>query len=238
LGIINPNTVCFDLPFGCAGWLQGVIQADFYIKAGAAQRVLVVGGETLSRISDPHDRDSMIYSDGAGAAILEARKSDTPIGILAHNTITDAGEHTYVLKMERSFNPDYPGTDLFLKMKGRVLYELALKSVPKVMKRSLEKADINLSLVDKVLIHQANRKMDEAIVKRLYEEYQLAMPENIMPMIISWLGNSSVATVPILYDLIRKGKLETHQFNPGNILLFAAMGAGVNINSLVYRVPE
>lgn len=238
LGIMNPDTVCFDLPFGCAGWLQGVIQADFYIKAGAAKRVLVVGGETLSRICDPHDRDSMIYADGAGAAILEARKSDTPMGILAHSAITDAGEYTYVLKMQPSYNPDYPGNDLFLKMKGRVLYELALKAVPKVMQRVLEKANISLAQVSTVLIHQANKKMDEAIVRRLYEEYRLAMPENIMPMIISWLGNSSVATVPILYDLINKGKFLPNQFIPGNVLLFAAMGAGVNVNSVVYRVPE
>lgn len=239
LGIQNVNTVCYDLPFGCAGWLQGVIQANFYIQSGEAKRVLVIGAETLSRICDPHDRDSMIYADGAGAVVIEARASEVPIGILAHNTITDAGENTYVLRMERSCNPDYPGNDLFLKMKGRSLYELALKGVPKVMKKSLEKAGVGIAEVNKVLIHQANRKMDEAIVRRLYEEYNVTtLPEDIMPMIISWLGNSSVATIPILYDLINKGKFEPHYFKGGSNVLFAAMGAGVNINAMVYRVPE
>jgi len=239
LGIQNTNTICYDLPFGCAGWLQGVIHANFYIKSGEAKRALVIGAETLSRICDPHDRDSMIYADGAGAVVIEARASDVPIGVLAHTTITDAGEHTYVLRMERSCNPDYPGSDLFLKMNGRSLYELALKTVPKVMKKSLEKAGVIIAEVNKVLIHQANRKMDEAIVKRLYEEYGVAtLPEDIMPMVISWLGNSSVATIPILYDLINKGKFEPHHFHAGNNVLFAAMGAGVNINAMVYRVPE
>src|SRR5690606_8034575 len=122
LGIQNPNTVCYDLPFGCAGWLQGVIQADFYIKSGMVKKVMVIGAETLSRICDPHDRDSMIYADGAGAIILEAKRSETPVGILAHQSQTNAGEYTYVLKMGPSYNPDYKGDDLFLKMRGRVLY--------------------------------------------------------------------------------------------------------------------
>lgn len=239
LGIKNPDTVCYDLPFGCAGWLQGVIQADCFIKSGLAKRVMVIGAETLSRICDPHDRDCMIYADGAGATILEARKSDTPIGILAHKTHTNAGDYTFVLKMQPSYNPDYPGDDLFLKMRGRVLYEHALKAVPPVIKESIERAGVNLTDISKVLIHQANNKMDEAILKRLFIECGVAdMPEGIMPMTISWLGNSSVATVPTLYDLVVKGKLENHSITPGSVIVFAAVGAGVNINSVVYRVPE
>lgn len=239
LGIKNPDTVCYDLPFGCAGWLQGVIQGDFYIRSGLAKKILVVGAETLSRICDPHDRDSMIYSDGAGAVVLEARMSDTPIGVLAHKTHTNAGDFTYVLKMECSYNPDYPGNDLFLKMRGRALYEHALKEVPPVIKACIEKAGIELREVDKVLIHQANNKMDEAILKRLFIEGGVTpIPENIMPMTISWLGNSSVATVPTLYDLIAKGKMEGHQLEKGRVIVLAAVGAGVNINAVVYRIPD
>lgn len=73
LGIENPYTIAYDLPFGCPGWLQGMIHANYFIKAGDVKRALVIGTETLSRVSDPHDRDSMIYSDGAGAVILESK---------------------------------------------------------------------------------------------------------------------------------------------------------------------
>jgi 3-oxoacyl-[acyl-carrier-protein] synthase III len=239
LGIQNPDTVCYDLPFGCAGWLQGVIQADIFIKSGMARRVMVIGAETLSRICDPHDRDSMIYADGAGAIILEAQQHDHPVGILASKTETHAGDNTYVLKMEPSFNPAYPSNDLFLKMRGRILYEHALKSVPAVMKDSLDKAGVQLSEISKVFIHQANNKMDEAILKRLFAACDVhTIPEGIMPMTISWLGNSSVATVPTVYDLVSKGKMENQSITPGSVILFAAVGAGVNINSLVYRVPS
>src|SRR5690554_934294 len=137
LGLTNPLTIAYDLPFGCAGWLQGVIQADMYIRNGQAQRVLVVGAETLSRISDPHDRDSMIYADGAGAVVLEARASHEPVGVLSSATRTFAAELAYVLRMDKSYNPEYDPHHLFLKMNGRKLYEYALKAVPETIKESL-----------------------------------------------------------------------------------------------------
>ena len=73
LGIQSPNCVAYDILFGCPGWIEGVIQAQAFIKAGIAKKCLVIGAETLSRVLDKHDRDSMIYSDGAGACIVEEK---------------------------------------------------------------------------------------------------------------------------------------------------------------------
>ena len=239
LGIKNSNAVGYDLPFGCAGWLQAMIQADFYIRSGAATRILVIGAETLSRIADPHDRDGMIYADGAGAVIVEARESKTPVGILSHCAHTYATEHAYVLRMGASNNPDYPENHLFLKMQGRLLYEHALKEVPQVVKESIERAGASIGDIDKILIHQANTKMVDSILKRLLEEYGIKkLPENIMPLTISWLGNSSVATLPTLYDLLIKGKLENYVLKKGSTIVLVSVGAGVNINSMVYKIPE
>ena len=237
LGIANPKTIAYDLPFGCPGWLQGMIQADCYIKSGECKRAMVIGAETLSRISDPHDRDSMIYADGAGATILESRESDQPIGILAHAARSDTLEHAYMLWMGRSFDPNYKGNELYLKMNGHKLYEYALKTVPLVVKESMDKAGIAIGAVKKILIHQANEKMDEAIVRRLFKLCGAgAVPPNIMPMTISWLGNSSVATLPTLLDLISKGEMEEHEWAKGSIIAFASVGAGMNINSVLYRI--
>jgi len=239
LGIKNPNTIAYDLPFGCAGWLQGVIQADFYIKSGNAKRALVIGAETLSRICDPHDRDSMIYADGAGAVILGATESDTPIGILSHSTQSYSSDLAYVLKMDKSYNPDYGSDRLFLKMQGRKLYEHALKIVPGVIKDCISSAGLSIKDIDKVLIHQANNKMDEAILKQLYALYDLKeMPPYIMPMTIAWLGNSSVATLPTLYDLFAKSRIDDHSITKGSVVVFAAVGAGVNINAVTYKIPH
>src|SRR5688572_21951386 len=188
LKIENPSAVAYDLIFGCPGWLQGVMHADDLIRSGKAKKALIIGAETLSRIADPHDRDSMIYADGAGAVILEAKTSDKPTGILSHCARSFTGELTYVLKMGRSNNPLYPDSDLFLKMEGHTLYENVLKNAPKVIRECINKAGLSISDIDKFLIHQANKKMDEAILQRLFAEYGIKSPcYDRMPMTISWL---------------------------------------------------
>ncbi|WP_069130188.1 3-oxoacyl-ACP synthase III family protein [Rhodohalobacter halophilus] len=238
LGIKNPCCVAYDLPFGCPGWLQGVIQASYYIRSGDVTSVLVIGTETLSRICDPHDRDSMIYADGAGAVILEAKQGDKPVGILSHAARTDTETQAFYLEMSRSYKPDSDNT-LYLKMDGRKLYQYALTNVPGMVKESIEKAGLDLTDIHKVLIHQANEKMDEAILQRLFKLYgESEVPKNIMPMTINKLGNTSVATVPTLLDLILRKRLPGHSINPGDHIIFASVGAGMNINSVVYRVPE
>jgi len=236
LGIENPNTVAYDLPFGCPGWLQGLIQADYYIKSGDAKKVMVIGTETLSRVCDPHDRDSMIYADGAGATILEGRESDTPIGILAHGSRSDTILYSKMLYMGGTYNSSGPCKSQFLKMNGRKLYQYALETVPKSIKACLEKATIDIRKVKKILIHQANGKMDEEIMRRLYGLFiGVDIPDDVMPMTISWLGNSSVATVPTLLDFILKGELDGHRIDKGDVIVFASVGAGMNINAAVYQ---
>ena len=238
LKIQNPNTVAYDIIFGCPGWLQGMIQGDYYIRSGDAKRVMVIGSDVLSRISDPYDRDSMLYADGAGAAILEAHESESPVGVLAHSTRSDTLDHWHMLYMGASFNPnEQESEDLFLKMNGRKLYQYALERVSQAIKDCLAKCNVDLSQIKKVLIHQANGKMDDAIVKRLFKLYKIAdVPNDIMPMSISWLGNSSVATIPTLLDLILKGKMEHHRIKEGDKLVLASVGAGMNINAMVYQV--
>ncbi len=237
LRIVNPKTIAYDIAFGCPGWLQGMIQADYYIRSGDCKRVLVIGAETLSRISDSHDRDSMIYGDGAGATILEAVRSEKPLGILSHAARTDSLDHAFMLWMGKSFDPQHHGDELYLKMDGHKLYEYALKTVPLVAKESVEKSGLRIQDIRKVLIHQANEKMDEAILKRLYKLCGGEYKPEIMPMIISWLGNSSVATVPTLLDLMLKGKLENQTLAPGDNIVLTSVGAGMNINAVVYRMP-
>lgn len=237
LRIRNPYTVAFDLPFGCPGWLQGVITADSLIKAGHARKVLVIGAETLARIADPHDVDAMIYADGAGAALIEA--TDGEAGIVAHVARSDTFQHVDLLRMGPSYNREVDGRERFIKMSGHDIYKYAVKTVPQVVKKCLEKAGLGIGDVDKILIHQANEKMDRAIARRLFELYQIKeVPEGIMPMIIAWAGNSSVATLPTLLDLILRGRLDGHRLAPGEHVVFASVGAGMNINALVYRVPS
>lgn len=238
LRIKNPKSIAYDICFGCPGWLQGLIQANYFIKSGDAKRALVIGAETLSRVSDPHDRDSLLYADGAGAVVVEARASRKPVGILSHAARSDALDYAYMLRMGPSYNPGYTGNDLFLKMNGHKLYEYALNTVPKVVKESLAKIKLLPGNISKILMHQANGKMDSAILKRLFKLYgEKEIPPDIMPMIISKFGNSSVATIPTLLDMLIKGKLENQVLKKKDVVIFVSVGAGMNINSVVYKMP-
>jgi 3-oxoacyl-[acyl-carrier-protein] synthase-3 len=236
LGIANPACVAYDILFGCPGWLQGVIQADAFFKGGLAKKALIVGTETLSRVIDSYDRDSMIFSDGAGAVVLEYKDVTTSgQGLLAKLAQTHSLKEVNYIGMGSSANPDSDQNIQYIKMNGRKVYEYALQHVPSAMKDCLEKTGIAIGQLKKIFIHQANAKMDEAIIERFYQLYDSSVPENILPMNIDRLGNSSVATIPTLYDMVRKNEFPLHRLEMGDIILFASVGAGMNINAACYR---
>jgi 3-oxoacyl-[acyl-carrier-protein] synthase III len=237
LRIRRPECIAYDIVFGCPGWLQSMIQADAFFKAGIARKCLLIGAETLSRVIDVYDRDSMIFADGAGACVLEYKEvDDKGSGILGACARTHSMDELYYIDMGKSY---FPGSDprvRYIKMKGRKVYEYALKYVPAAMKECLEKSVVDIHDLKKIFIHQANEKMDEGIIKRLYQLYGYAQPpENVMPMSIHWLGNSSVATIPTLYDMVRRQQVHSHHLSPGDVILFASLGAGMNLNAVCYR---
>lgn len=234
LKVQNDACVPFDILFGCPGWLQGVLLAEMYLLSGKAKRALVVGCETLSRAVDPHDRNGMIFADGAGACIVEL--SDQP-GILGSAVMNKAGEEAYYLYEGVSQKEGEDPNERFIKMKGRKIYEFALKYVPNAMKQAMDNAGIQASDLDMIFMHQANAKLDHAVVERFYKLYGISeIPENVLPMSVNWLGNSSVATVPTLFDLVRKTEYQGHKVKSGDTVLFASVGAGMNVNAIVYKI--
>lgn len=234
LRIKNPKCVAYDMLFGCPGWVESVIQAQAFIKAAMAKKCLVIGAETLSRVVDAHDRDSMIYSDGAGATVIESTEDEG--GILTHESASFTFDEANYLFFGKSFNQNNNPDVRYIKMYGRKIYEFALTNVPNAMKECLDKSGTDIKNLKKILIHQANEKMDEAIVQRFYKLYNMEMPEGIMPMSIHKLGNSSVATVPTLYDMLVNGQLENQSIQKGDVILFASVGAGMNVNAIVYKM--
>lgn len=232
LKIKNNFCVAYDLVFGCPGWIEGVIQAHAFIKSGMAGRCLVIGAETLSRVVDMHDRDSMIYADGAGAAIIAASNDES--GIKSHISASFTLEEKDYLYFGKSYDNASSPDIRYIKMNGRKIYEFALTNVPAAMKKCLDDSGYSIHELSKIIIHQANEKMDEAIVNRFYKLYHAEVPEHIMPMVIRKLGNSSVATIPSLLTMILKGELPDHKIQKGDLVLFASVGAGMNINAFVY----
>ena len=140
LKIKNPECVAYDILFGCPGWVEGVIQATAFIKSKMAEKCLVLGADTLSRVLDHTDRDSMIYADGAGASMIEV--SSQKGGILSHKTVTYTSEGEAEFIFYGPANKGANGTK-YIKMHGRKVYEFALNKVPLALQSCLE----SLSLI-------------------------------------------------------------------------------------------
>jgi 3-oxoacyl-[acyl-carrier-protein] synthase-3 len=237
LGIQNASCIAYDILFGCPGWIQGLIQADAFFRSGMAKKCLIIGAETLSRVIDLFDRDSMIFADGAGACVLEYRECGaSQKGILSASMQSHTVKELHYIDMGRSNFPESDDRVRYMKMKGRKVYEYAMKNVPLAMKECLDKSGHGIQDLKKIFIHQANEKMDDAMVREFYRLYGIdTPPADVMPMSIHWLGNSSVATVPTLYDLVLKNQVADHALEDGDLIIFASVGAGMNINAICYR---
>uniref|UniRef100_UPI0039A688E6 3-oxoacyl-ACP synthase III family protein n=1 Tax=Ornithobacterium rhinotracheale TaxID=28251 RepID=UPI0039A688E6 len=237
LGIKNLKCRPYDMIFGCPGWVESMILATQLIQAGAAKNILVIGSDMVSRAIDPHDRTALIFSDGAGAVVLSAEEASEPKGVLGYGTYSYTQDEISYLSNGPSLKADCTNYQKSVSMKGRKVYEFALKNVPQAIKEVIDESGSQISEVKKVLLHQANAKMDHAMVARLFKLYHEQAPEDVAPMTVQKFGNSSVATVPTMFDLIQKKQLGAHQFMPNDKIIFASVGAGMNINAIIYKMP-
>ena len=236
LGSTNHTCFAYDLLFGCPGWLQGIIQAHQAIRNGDAKHVLITGLEVASRLLDPHDPDSMILADGCGACVVSAGEEGDDKGILSYATYSHAMDDNRIIYLGPSNKPGVDGSCYF-HMNGRAVYKYATEWVPKVIKDALDDANRNLADVDILLLHQANAKMLEAIAANLAELCGVPVDSlaGKIPSTIQFLGNTSVATIPTMLDLIRKRRLDGYDIREGDLAVMASVGAGMHCNAIVYR---
>ena len=239
LKIKNNQCKPYDMTFGCPGWTEALILSSQLIQVGLAKKILVIGSDMVSRAVDPHDRTAMIFADGAGAVVLEAKEGEEKVGLIGHITIADNLDEMEYLSNGPSLKAGLDHANTSVTMKGRKVYEYALRKVPAAIKRLLDNENLPIQEVKKVLLHQANAKMDHAMVMRLFKLFNITeTPEGVDPMTVQKFGNSSVATVPTMFDLIRKNQLENHTFNAGDNIVMASVGAGMSINAILYKFPE
>jgi 3-oxoacyl-[acyl-carrier-protein] synthase-3 len=236
LEITNHQCIAYDILFGCPGWLQGVIQANRLIACGEAKHALVAGLELASRLLDPNDLDSLLMAYGCGATIISASDASN-IGILSHASFSHTENDLYNITMGSSLNK-YISGDCYFKMNGKKVYKYATTWLPQVIKKAMDKVSVNPKDVDYFFFHQANGKMLKVIASNLLKLYDIE-DENYaskIPMSIEFLGNTSVATIPTLFDLVNKNKMEGFELAKNQTYVFASFGAIMHCNSVVYRV--
>jgi 3-oxoacyl-[acyl-carrier-protein] synthase-3 len=219
------DCVAFDVAAVCSGFLYAVQVADSMIRAGAHTRALVIGAETFTRILDWEDRATcVLFGDGAGAVVLEARDSDDADarGILATKLHAD-GRHNGLLYVDGG--PSTTGTVGKLRMKGREVFRHAVLNLAQVMEESLGLAGLTSADVDWVVPHQANARILEATARKL----GLA-PEKVV-VTVDQHANTSAASVPLALDTaVRDGRIQR-----GDLLVLEAMGGGFTWGAAVVR---
>jgi len=218
--------IAFDVAAVCSGFVYALGIADSMLRSGMANRALVIGSETFSRILDWEDRSTcVLFGDGAGAVILEACETDEaqPRGILATKLHAD-GAHNQLLFVDGG--PSTTGTVGKLRMKGNQVFKHAVNNLADVLREVLEEADVNASDVDWVVPHQANARIIEGTAKKL------GLPIERVIMTVDRHANTSAASVPLALDVaIRDGRIKQ-----GDLVVLEAMGGGFTWGASLLRV--
>jgi len=219
------DCVAFDVAAVCSGFLYAVQVADSMLRSGVQKRALVIGAETFSRILDWEDRTTcVLFGDGAGAILLEARESDdaTGRGILATRLHAD-GRHNALLYVDGG--PSTTGTVGKVRMKGREVFRHAVVNLAAVMDESLGLAGLNATDVDWVVPHQANARILDATARKL------GLPAEKVVVTVDQHANTSAASVPLALDVaVRDGRVRE-----GQIVVLEAMGGGFTWGAAVVR---
>lgn len=204
----------FDIQAVCSGFVYGLATADALIRAGSAERVLVIGAETLSRVLDWKDRTTcVLFGDGAGAAVLE--RSSEP-GILAAEMKADGTRGVHVLAADSHIDGGKVVGDPFIRMDGRLVFKAAIEKMTESANNLLAKANLGPNDVDLFIPHQANIRIMTMVREKL------GIAEDRLMVTVNTHGNTSAASVPLALDKAnRSGRLKR-----GDIVLLQGVGGG------------
>jgi len=223
------NAAAFDISAACSGFIYAISIVDKFIKSGTVKNALVVGAEVLSRIVDWSDRNScLLFGDGAGAVVLQA--VDGPSGILDTCIMSDGSNWELLYQpAPGNRNPaSYQVVDerlAFIRMQGNEVFKLAVRAMEDAALKVLSAGNMTPADVDLFIPHQANRRIIDAIGKRLN------IPDEKVYVNIERFGNTSSASIPIALDEAnRKGMLK-----PDNLLLLDAFGGGMAWGAVTIR---
>ncbi|QGP79441.1 beta-ketoacyl-ACP synthase III [Sphingobium sp. CAP-1] len=224
------DCVAFDVAAVCSGFLYAVTVADSMIRSGAAQRALVIGSETFSRILDWEDRATcVLFGDGAGAIVLGAEESEAgqdtqkARGILAAKLHAD-GRHNQLLYVDGG--PSTTQTVGKLRMKGQEVFRHAVVNLASVLKEAMDLAGLTPADIDWLVPHQANARILDATARKL------KLPPERVVMTVDRHANTSAASVPLALDVaMRDGRIKG-----GDLVVLEAMGGGFTWGACVLRV--
>ena len=221
----------FDLAAACSGFVYGLSIVQQFLESGRCQNALVIGAETLTKITDWSDRTSCIlFGDGAGAVVLE-RKKDSRSGIL-YSVMASDGDRWRALNCQ-AYGSRYPADKklddpkkIYMEIRGREVYQQAIRRIVEIVTQCMEHCNLSIDDIAMVISHQMNARIIESAAKRLN------LPDEKVFLNIAKYGNTSAASVPIAFDeCVREGRIKK-----GDIVIFVAFGAGLTWGANVIRL--
>lgn len=241
--MVFPNTACFvaaalglkdagafDMSAACSGFIYALATGASFIRAGGYRNVLVIGAETLSRITDYTDRGScIIFGDGAGAVVLQ-RCDDPKRGVIYHSLHADGNGAEVMKCMPGSRHPInealIANRDQFIKLKGREVYKFAVNKFAELIEDAMRKCELTFEQVKLLVPHQVNQRIIDSALEKIGLHSDKAFVN------IDKYGNTSAASIPIALDEAwRAGRLQK-----GDVVIFVAFGGGLTWANAVVRV--
>lgn len=223
----KPGTPAMDVSAACSGFVYALTVADNMIRLGQAKTALVIGAETLSRITDWTDRNTcVLFGDGAGAVILRARESNgdsQDTGILSTKIYSD-GSHYDTLRTTGGVSSTQ--TAGFVTMDGKEVFKYAINSLAQAAEEAMKIADVKIEEIDWLLPHQANIRIIEGVGKKL------ELPEEKVVVNLADHGNTSAASIPLALS----EKMAAGVIKKGDLVVLTAMGAGFTWGGAVVRL--
>ena len=224
------NAVAFDLTAACSGFVFGLVTAAQFIRTGVYQNVVLIGGDILSRWVDWKNRSTcVLFGDGAGAVVMQARESDSLLGfeIKSDGTQNNCLNLSYSPESQ-SLTPDIEvgkGNFKPITMNGKEVYRFAVQRVPEVIDKALFQANMTTEQVDWLILHQANQRILDAVAQRLN------IPSHKVISNLANYGNTSAASIPIALDeAVRNGQIKT-----GDTIAVSGFGAGLTWGAAIFK---
>ena len=224
------NAWAFDIGAACSGFVYALSAARQFITSGRYKNALVIGAETLSKITDYEDRNScVLFGDGAGAVVIK-RSTDGPLGIVYSSSSSDGGGWTSLnCQAYGSRNPVSRPLDdpkkVFMTINGREVYQLAVRRIVELVNDCLQRCNLTIQDINVFIPHQMNARIIESVSKRLN------LSDKSVFINIDKYGNTSSASIPIALDECRKAG----SIDPGDIVLTVAFGAGLTWGANVFQ---
>ena len=230
LGLSEKGIPAFDLGAACSGFIYGLAAAHAHMQIADTEYILLVGVDTLSRLTDYSDRSvAVLFGDGAGALVLKRTTPDENAILYTKTGADGAGKDmiwvTGGLNRPRGAKPGPPGSDYFMKMDGSKVFKMAVTRMQQLVEEALTVCGLAPDDLNLIVPHQANRRILDSVAEKM------CLPAHKMYTNIERFGNTSAASIPIAYDEVRRQGL----LKPGDVLLLLAFGAGLTWGSAVIR---